>query len=61
MHTVIEAECTGCDLCVLPCPVDCIEMVVRPAALSDWRPSMPARQPVSAVTNTMSSGSAGAA
>ncbi len=26
MHTVIAAECTGCDLCVAPCPVDCIIM-----------------------------------
>lgn len=27
MHTVIAAECTGCRLCVPPCPVDCIAMV----------------------------------
>ncbi len=27
MHTVIKEECTGCDLCVDPCPVDCIEMI----------------------------------
>jgi len=26
MHTVIEKECTGCELCVAPCPVDCISM-----------------------------------
>jgi electron transport complex protein RnfB len=26
MHTIIEAECTGCELCVAPCPVDCISM-----------------------------------
>jgi len=27
MHTVIEEECTGCELCRLPpCPVDCIEL-----------------------------------
>ena len=28
MHTVIEAQCTGCELCLSPCPVDCIE--IRP-------------------------------
>ena len=26
MHTVIAGECTGCGLCVPPCPVDCISM-----------------------------------
>jgi electron transport complex protein RnfB len=26
MHTVIAAECTGCGLCLPPCPVDCIEL-----------------------------------
>ena len=26
MHTVIQDECTGCELCVEPCPVDCIKM-----------------------------------
>jgi electron transport complex protein RnfB len=27
MHTVIASQCTGCDLCVAPCPMDCIAMV----------------------------------
>ena len=27
MHTVLADWCTGCDLCVAPCPVDCIDMV----------------------------------
>ncbi|WP_298191956.1 4Fe-4S dicluster-binding protein, partial [Metallibacterium sp.] len=27
MHTVLEALCTGCELCVAPCPVDCIELL----------------------------------
>ncbi len=32
MHTVIPQWCNGCDLCVAPCPMDCIEMVpVQPA------------------------------
>ena len=26
MHTVLADECTGCGLCVAPCPVDCIYM-----------------------------------
>ena len=27
MHVVIEDICTGCELCIEPCPVDCIETV----------------------------------
>ena len=27
MQTVLADWCTGCDLCVAPCPVDCIQMV----------------------------------
>jgi electron transport complex protein RnfB len=27
MHTVIAELCTGCELCVAPCPVDCIIMI----------------------------------
>ena len=30
MHTVIASECTGCELCLPPCPVDCITLT--PAA-----------------------------
>jgi electron transport complex protein RnfB len=32
MHAVVQANCTGCELCVAPCPVDCIGMrpVERP-------------------------------
>jgi electron transport complex protein RnfB len=27
MHTVIADWCTGCELCIPPCPVDCIALV----------------------------------
>ena len=33
MHTIIASECTGCELCVPRCPVDCISMVAR---RRDW-------------------------
>jgi electron transport complex protein RnfB len=32
MHTIIANECTGCELCVPVCPVDCIHSDVHPAA-----------------------------
>jgi electron transport complex protein RnfB len=25
-HTVIAADCTGCELCIPVCPVDCIRL-----------------------------------
>ncbi|MCL4135773.1 UNVERIFIED_CONTAM: hypothetical protein GTU68_057664 [Idotea baltica] len=37
MHTVIASECTGCDLCLPPCPVDCIDMVEIPMTPNNWR------------------------
>ena len=27
MHSIIDDLCTGCELCIEPCPVDCIEIV----------------------------------
>ena len=27
MHTILNSWCTGCELCIAPCPVDCITMV----------------------------------
>ena len=34
MHTVIASWCTGCELCLPPCPVDCIALLPV-AALPD--------------------------
>jgi electron transport complex protein RnfB len=36
MHTVIDALCTGCELCVPPCPVDCIAMLPVTGARTGW-------------------------
>jgi electron transport complex protein RnfB len=30
MHTVLPDLCTGCELCIPPCPVDCIDLVPGP-------------------------------
>ena len=37
MHTVIIDECTGCDLCVAPGPVDCIDMVPVKPTPQTWQ------------------------
>jgi Na+-translocating ferredoxin:NAD+ oxidoreductase subunit B len=42
MHTVIEAACTGCDLCLPVCPVDCIEMVPISDERTGWSAWSPA-------------------
>ena len=36
MHTVIPELCTGCDLCVPPCPVDCIAMIPVTGDKTGW-------------------------
>mgnify|MGYP001822513126 FL=1 len=41
MHTVIVSECTGCDLCVEPCPVDCIDMVPEQQTMQNWHWRLP--------------------
>jgi electron transport complex protein RnfB len=33
---VIVDECTGCDLCVEPCPVDCIDMIPVGVDRNNW-------------------------
>ena len=40
LHTVISAHCNGCELCIAPCPVDCISLV--PAASLGVTPPTPA-------------------
>jgi electron transport complex protein RnfB len=37
MHTVIDALCTGCELCVPACPVDCIALVPASGARTGWQ------------------------
>jgi electron transport complex protein RnfB len=41
MHTVIVSECTGCDLCVEPCPVDCIDMIAVGSTVQTWKWNQP--------------------
>ena len=36
MHTVIEPACTGCELCIPVCPVDCIAMRPASGAATGW-------------------------
>jgi len=40
---VIAGQCTGCELCVAACPVDCIAMVVDDATVTGWAAWSPAR------------------
>ena len=34
MHTIFTDLCTGCELCIAPCPVDCIDLVTIERELS---------------------------
>jgi electron transport complex protein RnfB len=36
MHTIVTDLCTGCDLCVAPCPVDCIAMIDVTSPKTGW-------------------------
>ncbi len=42
MHTVLRSECTGCELCVEPCPVACIRMEPVRDDLRTWKWPYPA-------------------
>ena len=37
MHTVIDPLCTGCELCIPVCPVDCISLVNVTGERSGWQ------------------------
>jgi electron transport complex protein RnfB len=37
---VVADVCTGCELCVAPCPVDCITMVPRASESRDPTPEL---------------------
>jgi electron transport complex protein RnfB len=37
MHTVIEPLCTGCELCIPVCPVDCISLENVTPGASGWQ------------------------
>jgi electron transport complex protein RnfB len=37
MHTVLEAHCTGCELCLPVCPVDCIPLENVSGAATGWQ------------------------
>ena len=45
MHTVVEPWCIGCELCLPPCPVDCIDMV---PARGEWTHGAASAPPASA-------------
>ena len=36
MHTIIPDLCTGCELCVAPCPTDCISMIPVKKNIDNW-------------------------
>ena len=47
MHTVIASECTGCELCLQPCPVECIHMIPIEEEPGSWKWPYPETLPVS--------------
>jgi electron transport complex protein RnfB len=40
MTTVIEDECTGCDLCIPVCPVDCIYIKETQQTVKNYMPDI---------------------
>ena len=37
MHVIVADQCTGCELCLPPCPVDCIAMQVIKEDVTTWK------------------------
>lgn len=37
MHTVIADQCTGCNLCVDPCPTRCIDLIPVSPTTESWK------------------------
>jgi electron transport complex protein RnfB len=52
LHAVIASECTGCELCLKPCPVECIHMVPIPTDTTNWKWPFPATMPAPGAPQT---------
>jgi Na+-translocating ferredoxin:NAD+ oxidoreductase subunit B len=37
MHTILPSQCTGCELCVPACPVECISMIEVAENVATWK------------------------
>ena len=37
MHTIVESLCNGCELCIKPCPVECIRMEIISENIDNWK------------------------
>jgi electron transport complex protein RnfB len=55
-HTVYEADCTGCRLCLPVCPVDCIETVASTEVEDPEKRAMEVRQLVLAKQSRQAAG-----
>jgi electron transport complex protein RnfB len=43
MHAIVEADCTGCELCLPVCPMDCIALEEVSAGATGWAAWSPAQ------------------
>ncbi|HEX2009941.1 MAG TPA: 4Fe-4S binding protein, partial [Roseateles sp.] len=37
MHLIVASQCTGCELCIPACPVDCISLVNASGDATGWQ------------------------